>query len=93
MNPARMRFAEVADAPSIARLVNDAFRPERVFIEAERTNPRKVTALLEKRKFLLLFEEDVLAGCVYAELRGESAVTSGYWQSIQNASVLASVHD
>jgi len=66
-----MRFAEAADAPAIASLVNSAFRPERFFIDADRTNPEKVAALLEKGKFLLLFEDDVLTGCVYAELRGE----------------------
>jgi len=66
-----MRFAEASDASAIAALVNDAFRPERFFIEADRTNPEKVSALLEKGKFLLLFEDEKLAGCVYAELRGE----------------------
>ena len=66
-----MRFAEPPDAPAIAALVNDAFRPERFFIDADRTNPEKVGALLEKGKFLLLFENEKLAGCVYAELRGE----------------------
>jgi len=71
MNPSRIRFAEASDAPAIAALVNDAFRPERFFIEADRTNPEKVTALFEKGKFLLLFENETLIGCVYAELRGE----------------------
>jgi len=66
-----MRFAEAADARAIASLVNSAFRPERFFIDGDRTNPEKVAALLEKGKFLLLFEDDVLTGCVYAELRGE----------------------
>jgi len=65
-----MRTAEPVDAPTIARLVNDAFRPERFFIDADRTNPGKVAALLEKGKFLLLFEGGVLAGCVYTEIRG-----------------------
>lgn len=61
--------------PAIVGLVNAAFRSERFFIDADRTNPEKVAALLEKGKFLLLFEGDYqgeeLAGCVYAELRGE----------------------
>jgi GNAT superfamily N-acetyltransferase len=51
--------------------VNAAFRSERFFIDADRTDPDKVRTLLEKGKFLMLFEEDVLAGCVYIELRGE----------------------
>ncbi len=66
-----MRTAEPADATAIACLVNDAFRSERFFIDADRTNPEKVSALLEKGKFLLWFEDGVLTGCVYTELRGE----------------------
>jgi GNAT superfamily N-acetyltransferase len=66
-----MRPAEATDAPAIARLVNDAFRPERFFSGADRTNPRKIAALLHKGKFFLLFEEEALVGCVYAELRAE----------------------
>ena len=71
MNSSQMPFAEASDAAAIASLVNDAFRSERFFIEADRTNPEKVAALLEKGKFLLLFEGEALAGCVYAELRGD----------------------
>jgi GNAT superfamily N-acetyltransferase len=67
----QLRTAEPADAPEIARLVNDAFRPERFFIDADRTDPEKVGALLRKGKFLMLFEDGVLAGCVYTEIRGE----------------------
>jgi len=70
-NSGQIRFAEPADAGSIARLVNAAFRPERFFIDADRTNPEKVVALLEKGKFFLLFEQNALAGCVYTELREE----------------------
>ncbi len=68
---AQIRFAEPSDASAIAGLVNDAFRPERFFIDADRTNPEKVAALLQTGKFLLLLEDEVLAGCVYTELRGE----------------------
>lgn len=65
-----MRFAEAADIQAIADLVNAAFRPERFFVTADRTNPEKVAALLQKGKFILLFDgAGVLAGCVYAELR------------------------
>ena len=66
-----MRIAEPADAPAIACLVNAAFRSERFFIDADRTNPEKVGALLQKGTFLMLFEDGVLRGCVYAEIRGE----------------------
>ena len=68
---AQIRFAEPADAPAIAALVNAAFRPERFFIDGDRTNPEEVRALLQKGKFFLLFEDRALGGCVYTELRGE----------------------
>ena len=67
----KTRTAEVADAENIARLVNAAFRPERFFIDADRTNPEKVRALLEKGKFLLVEEANALVACVYVELHGE----------------------
>jgi GNAT superfamily N-acetyltransferase len=71
MNSPAMRFAEAADIEAIAALVNAAFRPERFFIDADRTNPQKLAALFQKGKFILLYENEALAGCVYAELRGE----------------------
>lgn len=71
MNQITTRTAESTDAENIARLVNAAFRPERFFIDADRTDPDKVRALLEKGKFLLAEEAGVLIGCVYVELRGE----------------------
>jgi GNAT superfamily N-acetyltransferase len=70
-NSAQIRFAGPTDASAIAALVNAAFRPERFFIDADRTNPEKVAGLLQTGKFLVLLEDGVLAGCVYAELRGE----------------------
>lgn len=71
MDEIKTRTAESADAESIARLVNIAFRPERFFIDADRTDPDKVRALLQKGQFLLAEETDTLAGCVYVELRGK----------------------
>jgi ribosomal protein S18 acetylase RimI-like enzyme len=65
------RTAQLKDSENIARLVNAAFRPERFFIDADRTNPEKVRALLQKGEFLLAEEKDALAGCIYVELRGE----------------------
>jgi ribosomal protein S18 acetylase RimI-like enzyme len=64
------RIANPEDAEDIARLVNAAFRPERFFIDQDRTNPEKVRALLQKGKFLLVEQAGALAGCVYVELRG-----------------------
>jgi predicted N-acetyltransferase YhbS len=66
-----MRLAEPSDARAIARLVNDAFRSERFFIDADRTDAEKVAALMQKGKFLMRFEEGELVGCVYTEIRGE----------------------
>src|SRR5271154_2331373 len=54
------RTAQIEDAGSIARLVNDAFRPERFFTDADRTNPEKVSALMQKGKFLLVEEAGAL---------------------------------
>ncbi len=71
VDPIRTRTASSADAENIAALVNAAFRPERFFIDADRTNPDKVRALLEKGKFLLAEEAGKLVGSVYVELRGE----------------------
>jgi GNAT superfamily N-acetyltransferase len=65
------RTAQLEDAENIARLVNAAFRPERFFIDADRTNPGKVRALMQKGKFLLTEDAGALVGCVYVELREE----------------------
>jgi len=65
----KTRTAQVEDAENIARLVNIAFRPERFFIDGDRTNPEKVRALMQKGKFLLTEEAGALTGCVYVELR------------------------
>jgi GNAT superfamily N-acetyltransferase len=71
VNHLKTRTAESADAENIARLVNIAFRPERFFIDGDRTDPEKVQALLQKGKFLLAEEAGTLIACVYIELRGE----------------------
>ena len=39
------RTAQLEDAENITRLVNVAFRPERFFIDTDRTNPGKSTRL------------------------------------------------
>jgi GNAT superfamily N-acetyltransferase len=71
VDPIRTRTADLADAENIARLVNAAFRPERFFSDADRTNPDKVRELLQKGQFLLVEEASVLVGCVYEEVRGD----------------------
>jgi len=67
----KTRTAKSEDAANVARLVNAAFRPERFFIDADRTSPEKVLDLLQKGKFLLAEEAGTLVGCVYVELRGD----------------------
>jgi len=67
----RTRTAKPDDAEGIACLVNAAFRPERFFIDEDRTDRDKVRALLEKGQFLLAEEDGKLAGCIYVERRGE----------------------
>lgn len=71
MNAAQLRAGELKDADAIARLVNDAFRPERFFIDGDRTNPENVRELINKGKFLLAEERERIVGCVYVEPRGE----------------------
>lgn len=66
-----LRAAGSGDSEKIARVVNDAFRPERFFIDADRTNPEKVQALLNHGQFLLAEENSVLLGCVYVEVRSK----------------------
>jgi N-acetylglutamate synthase-like GNAT family acetyltransferase len=66
-----IRTGTLADIEDVSRLVNDAFRPERFFIDGDRTSPEKIAALLKKGKFLLAEEAGKLVGCVYIELRGE----------------------
>jgi GNAT superfamily N-acetyltransferase len=66
-----IRTAQPEDVSAIARLVNTAFVTERFFIDADRTDPDKVSALFQQGVFLLLFEEHILVGSVYVEVRGE----------------------
>ena len=70
-SPPQLRVAEPSDAPIISRLVNDAFRSERFFIDADRTDPDKVAALMQKGRFLMHIENDALLGCIYTEIRGD----------------------
>jgi hypothetical protein len=66
-----IRAAETRDAEGVANPVNTAFRPERFFVDQDRTNPDKVRALVETGKFLLPEDSGSRVGCVYVELRGE----------------------
>ncbi len=95
----KTRVADPQDAEDIARLVNAAFRPERFFIDADRTNPDKVRELLQKGKFLLVEQAGALAGCVYVELRGERgyfgllAVDPGFQRSGLGSRLVAAAEE
>jgi GNAT superfamily N-acetyltransferase len=67
----RIRHAERADVESLAALINIAFRVELPFIDGDRINPEGVRAYMEKGKFLLAEDSSGLAGCVFAEFRGD----------------------
>jgi ribosomal protein S18 acetylase RimI-like enzyme len=69
--PIKTRAAEPTDAENISHLVNAAFRTERFFIDADRTNPDKVRELLQKGNFLLAEDAGALVVCVYVEVRGD----------------------
>jgi GNAT superfamily N-acetyltransferase len=66
-----IRPAVLADAESLATLINSAFRVEQPFIDGERINPEGVRAYMQKGKFLLAEDAAGLTGCVYVELRGD----------------------
>jgi ribosomal protein S18 acetylase RimI-like enzyme len=67
----RTRFAGPADVDALVRLINAAFLVERPIFDGDRTNADLVRAFLEKGKFLIFEDSDGMAGCVYAELRGD----------------------
>ena len=67
----QVRFAESGDAEALALLINEAFVVEQPIFGGDRTNKEQVSSLLEKGKFLVADHPEGLAGCVYAEVRGD----------------------
>jgi GNAT superfamily N-acetyltransferase len=67
----RFRMAELADANSLVRLINAAFRVELAFIEGDRIDREGVRAYMGKGKFLVAEDSAGLAGCVYVEVQGD----------------------
>jgi len=65
------RFASVADAEAITRLINTAFVVERDIFDGDRTSVDGVRAFLETGRFLVAEDSGGLAGCVHVELRGD----------------------
>jgi predicted N-acetyltransferase YhbS len=67
----RFRIAEPADLEAVTALINLAFKVERFFVEGERIHIEAVRELSGKGRFILVYENDSLAGCVYVEIKGE----------------------
>ncbi|QNI32538.1 GNAT family N-acetyltransferase [Alloacidobacterium dinghuense] len=68
-----LRFANAADLPAIAQLINQAFSVELFFKAGDRITLEEVSRLYEKGRFMLFQEDGVIQGSVYVELRGERA--------------------
>jgi N-acetylglutamate synthase-like GNAT family acetyltransferase len=70
--PLSPRRAGQADAPAIARLINDAYRlAEAFFIRGDRIDVPEVEAMLARGGFLLVERDGKLEGSVYVEDRGD----------------------
>ena len=66
----RDRFGGPADTDALVLLINVAFRPEQIAIEGDRINAEKLQPFFRNGKFIVLEDDEGLAGCVYAEVRG-----------------------
>ena len=67
----QIRPALPADAESLVRLINAAFRVEQPFIEGDRIDVEGVRSYMARGKFLVAEDSTGLAACVYVELRGD----------------------
>ena len=66
----RVRFGEPADTAELVPLINVAFLPEQIAIEGDRIDAENLQHFLANGRFLVLEDGEGLAGCVYAEVRG-----------------------
>jgi predicted N-acetyltransferase YhbS len=64
-----LRHAQAADIDALLRLINAAFIVERDAIEGDRIDSKKLHALFETGRFLLLESAAELAGCIYIEVK------------------------
>jgi len=64
-----LRLAVPSDSDALVRLINAAFVVEKVVIEGDRIDSKKLRVLFESGKFLLLEAAAELVGCVYIEIR------------------------
>lgn len=65
----RIRIADRADMPALIPMINAAFVVED-FIEGTRTDEERMSALMEKGKFLMAEDGNVI-GSVYVEISGD----------------------
>jgi len=66
----RIRFGEIADTPALVSLINIAFIPEQVAIDGDRIDAERLRPYFKTGRLLVLEDDQGLAGCVYAEVRG-----------------------
>jgi GNAT superfamily N-acetyltransferase len=66
----RVRFGQPPDAAALVPLINVAFLPEQVAIEGDRISEESIQSYFTSGKFLVMEHDEGLAGCVYAEIRG-----------------------
>ena len=67
-----IRTAQAADVAAIVWVINGAFKnAESFFIERDRIDAATVGKLMESGEFLVFEDEVGVAGCIYAEKRGE----------------------
>ena len=67
----QVRFGNAADGEEISRLINDAFRSERFFIDEDRIDSLGVRQLFRRGRFLLAEDAGKLVGCIYIEMRDQ----------------------
>ena len=66
----RERFGEIADTSALVPLINVAFIAEQIAIDGDRINAEKLQSYFKTGRFLVVENDQGLAGCVYVELRG-----------------------
>lgn len=64
---------EADDVDAIVRIINAAFKVERFFIDRDRTDAGRISAMMKSGKFLVSEEAGRITACVYVELRGDRA--------------------
>ncbi len=69
----RTRIADPTNLEAITGMINLAFRPGRDYIDGDRITLDAVRDLAVKGKFIMIYDRDSLAGCVYIEPKGERA--------------------